>query len=242
MSWTIKDTKKLGRDYLQKYFWKTWFITTLITFISYGTTFSSIINMAQQVPYIIKNVTHDISSTQQQLNMQAIAVIVTLSCGILLLNVIIKTLMAIFLRNPATVGAAYYMKKIAKEEPDGNIADFAFAFDNCYFNHVKTMFMRGLIEFVFGLLLIVPGIIKSYQYRMVPYILSENPELTTKEALLESTNMMKNQKMKLFLLDLSFIPWHLLGIITLGILEVFFVIPWTYTTEVTIYNNLRKEI
>ena len=69
------------------------------------------------------------------------------------------------------------------------------------------------------LLLIVPGIIKSYEYRMVPYILAENPGMNRKEAFAISKRMMTGKKWATFVLDLSFFGWIFLSIFTCGILQ-----------------------
>ena len=85
------------------------------------------------------------------------------------------------------------------------------------FGHV----LRGLKTFLWGLLLVIPGIIKSYEYRMIPYILSENPGMDTKRAFQLSAEMMYGQKWNAFVLDLSFILWLILGAITCGLVNVF---------------------
>ena len=59
-------------------------------------------------------------------------------------------------------------------------------------------------------MLVVPGIIKHYEYRMIPYILAENPTMPREEAFQISRRMMMGQKMDVFVLDLSFIGWFIL--------------------------------
>ena len=65
-------------------------------------------------------------------------------------------------------------------------------------NIVEIMFLKSLYTFLWTLLLIVPGIIKSYEYRMVPYILSENPAIDSKRAFELSKRMMDGQKIMHF--------------------------------------------
>ncbi|MFR5556791.1 MAG: DUF975 family protein [Coprococcus sp.] len=76
------------------------------------------------------------------------------------------------------------------------------------------MFFRDLFILLWTLLLIVPGIIKSYSYRLVPYILSENPHMDRKRALELSQQMMDGHKMEAFVLELSFFGWFLLSALT----------------------------
>ena len=64
-----------------------------------------------------------------------------------------------------------------------------------------------LYTFLWSLLLLIPGIVKAYEYRMVPYLLADYPELSTEEAFRISREMMNGEKMNTFILDLSFIGW-----------------------------------
>lgn len=106
-----------------------------------------------------------------------------------------------------------------------------------YLPIIKTQFIRNLFVFLWTLLLIVPGIIKSYQYRMVPYILAENPDLTTRETLDLSKEMTDGQKMDIFVLDLSFIGWYILGGLFFGIGNLF-VSPYVDATNTRLYEVL----
>ncbi len=97
------------------------------------------------------------------------------------------------------------------------------SFDNlfAYFSHWQTMvaasFLRMLYTLLWTLLLIIPGIVASYSYAMIPYILAENPDLTASEAISQSKALMEGKRMDLFCLELTFIGWDLLCILTLGI-------------------------
>ena len=89
------------------------------------------------------------------------------------------------------------------------------------------------------LLFIIPGIVKSYEYMMIPYLLAEHPEMTRQEAFAESKQMMDGNKWDAFVLDLSFIGWTLLGVCTFGILLVFYVEPYIYLTRAELYHAKR---
>nr|DAM70348.1 MAG TPA: Protein of unknown function (DUF975) [Caudoviricetes sp.] len=84
------------------------------------------------------------------------------------------------------------------------------------------------------------GIVKSYEYMMIPYLLAEHPEMTRQEAFAESKRMMDGNKWNAFVLDLSFIGWTLLGICTVGILLVFYVEPYIYLTHAELYHALKN--
>ena len=78
-------------------------------------------------------------------------------------------------------------------------------------------FLRGLYVFLWSLLFVIPGIVKSYSYAMTPFIMAENPDMTANEAITASRELMDGHKGELFILDLSFFGWALLNLLTLGL-------------------------
>lgn len=111
-----------------------------------------------------------------------------------------------------------------------------------YGNIVKTMFLKGLFTGLWSLLLVIPGIIKSYEYRMIPYLLSENPQMDYKRAFELSKKMMMGEKWDVFVLDLSFFWWYLLNGITFGILGLFWLNPYIHATNAELYTALRQKL
>ena len=101
------------------------------------------------------------------------------------------------------------------------------------------MFFRDLYTVLWTLLLIIPGIVKSYEYQMIPYLLAENPQMTKEQAFAESKRMMTGQKWRAFVLDLSFIGWNILSALTLGILGIFYVQPYMDATHAALYETHR---
>lgn len=150
----------------------------------------------------------------------------------------ISLVMSAFITNPIEVGCNRFFVKTL-EEP-AQVKEVAFAFDNSYKNVVKVMFFRTLYTMLWTLLFIIPGIIKSYEYRMIPYLMAENPNLTKEQAFALSKQMMMGQKWSAFVLDLSFIGWHFLSVCTLGLLEVFYVGPYMYATNAALYEELSS--
>ncbi len=73
-------------------------------------------------------------------------------------------------------------------------------------------FFRGLFVFLWSLLFVIPGIIASYSYYMTPFVLCERPDMTAREAIRESKELMRGNKWRLFCLEFSFIGWELLAI------------------------------
>lgn len=102
----------------------------------------------------------------------------------------------------------------------------------------KTTFLVGLFTTLWSLLFVVPGIIKALSYSQAMYIVAENPEVDAMEAINRSKKMMDGHKMDLFVLQLSFIGWALLGMLTFGILYIW-LIPYMNATMANFYNSIK---
>ena len=142
-----------------------------------------------------------------------------------------------FLINPLDVGGKRFF--FYNLNAPAEIKELAFGFDHAYMNIVKTMFFRDLYTFLWSLLFIIPGIVKAYEYRMIPYLLAEYPDMPREQAFEASRRMMNGQKWKSFVLDLSFIGWNILSAITLGIVGVFYVDPYKNMTDAALYEALK---
>ena len=154
---------------------------------------------------------------------------------LILMSVVI--LLDVFICNPIEVGCKrFYVRNLNESAQVGNVG---FAFDNHYKNITKTMFFRDLYTILWTLLFIIPGIVKAYEYQMIPYLLAENPQMSREQAFAESKRMMSGQKWRAFVLDLSFIGWNILSAITLGILGIFYVQPYMDATHAALYEALR---
>jgi uncharacterized membrane protein len=105
-----------------------------------------------------------------------------------------------------------------------------------------NVFIASLLQTVFlffwTLLFWIPGFVKSYSYAMTNYILIDNPNLTGNEAITESRKLMNGNKMKLFLLDLSFIGWYFLTGLTFGIL-LLYVAPYHQAARARFYESIK---
>lgn len=141
-----------------------------------------------------------------------------------------------FIANPFDVGAKRFYLKSLREKSE--VKEVAYAFDNSYKNVSKIMFFRMLYTGLWSLLFVIPGIVKAYEYQMIPYLLAENPDLTKEQAFTISKQMMDGNKWKAFVLDLSFIGWDLLASFTMGILSIFYVDPYRNLTLAALYEEL----
>lgn len=156
-----------------------------------------------------------------------------------LVAMVISILLSIFIWNPLEVGCQKFF--INCKYGNAELGDMAYGFKNGYAHIGGIMFLRGLFTGLWMLLFIIPGIVKSYEYMMIPYLLAEHPEMTRQEAFAESKRMMDGNKWDAFVLDLSFIGWALLGACTFGILLVFYVEPYIYLTHAELYHALKNE-
>ena len=157
---------------------------------------------------------------------------------VVLIFVAIGILLAVFLLNPLQVGCRRFFVNNSDSKDAADVGDMGFAFSKNYGNVVKTMFFRDLSIFLWSLLLIVPGVIKKFEYRLVPYLLAENPGMDRKEALKVSSEMMYGNKWNSFVLDLSFFGWMILATCTFGILGIFYVDPYVAATDAELYKAI----
>lgn len=160
--------------------------------------------------------------------------------AIFLVSFAFSLALSAFALNPLQVGARRFM--ILASVGAGDFNEISYAFSNSYKNVVKVMFFRWLYSFLWGLLFVIPGIVKSYEYRMIPQLLAENPALSKEDAFALSKQMMDGEKWNTFVLDLSFLGWIILGLFTCGALNVFYVNPYIYLTEVQLYFVLKQKV
>ena len=102
------------------------------------------------------------------------------------------------------------------------------------------MFAMGLITGLFSLALVIPGIIASMSLFLTPYLLKDYPKLSIVDTLRLSRKMMKGHKMQLFLLQLSFIGWILLNVLTLGLASLW-ITPYMMTAFAAFYHDVKEQ-
>jgi len=162
-----------------------------------------------------------------------------ISQGLLVWVNIAAIVIGFFVANVVQVGTKHFF--IRNRDGETNIGNLFHGFKHGYWNIVDVQFMTGLIITLWALLLIIPGIIAGYKYSMVPYLLSENPEINGVQARKLSAEMTDGQKLNIFELDLSFYGWLLAGTICFGIGKIF-VIPYVEATKAELYITLRDRL
>ncbi|MBU3810529.1 MAG: DUF975 family protein [Candidatus Niameybacter stercoravium] len=128
--------------------------------------------------------------------------------------------------------------KVIKREPLG-IEDAFSGFKN-FGKSIGLFFWQLLWVCLWALLFIIPGIIKAYSYCMSFYILADHPEISVREAMNESKRITQGHKMDLFILQLSFIGWGILAMLTFGI-GYFWLIPYMQVTMANTYKKLANQ-
>lgn len=144
----------------------------------------------------------------------------------------------VLLLGPMSVGLAMVFVMFIRRQK----VEIVNVFDG--FKNFVNALIGGLLYTVFlflwSLLFIIPGIIKSYSYAMTFYIMGENPELDGMEAITRSRQMMDGHKWRLFCLDFSFIGWIILCMLTFGILFIY-VGPYMEAAHAAFYQSLKGE-
>lgn len=148
---------------------------------------------------------------------------------------------SIFVSNPLEVGGSYFFMT---NSVDGTarLGDLLHALKgNHYLSVVGIQLWKDVKIALWTLCFIIPGIIKNYEYYMVPYLLADNPGLSSRQAFEMSRDMMMGHKFNTFVLELSFIGWEILSGITFGLLGVFYVNPYRLATKAELYLALKGQ-
>ena len=142
--------------------------------------------------------------------------------------------------NPLHVGARkFFIQNASDPETKVDGLNVGSAFGRSYRDIVLAMFSTQMINLLWIFLLIVPGIYKAYCWRLVPFIIADDPGISGKEARNKSAAMMNGSKWASFVLDLSFIGWKLVGAVTFGIVNIVFTNPYEAATDAELYLALK---
>lgn len=232
MNWDIATLKGMAKNALTGSYWKSVLVGFLLMLCT-ATASSGTARGAEEAG-------SDTGTLDQITQNPYFGVIATVIAAVALLAGIAGMALRILVMNPLEIGIRrYFMEDLyAPCELDR----LTYGFKMNYVNGIITMLLRAVFTALWTLLLIIPGIIKSYEYRMIPYLLAENPDMEWREAFATSKRMMHGEKWNAFILDLSFIGWQILSIITLGLVGIFYVNPYKGLTDAALYMALREKI
>ncbi len=157
---------------------------------------------------------------------------------IILLGAVLTFLYWLFIRNVLLVGEArFFLENMNHKKTNFKRILLPFKIKKIK-NITFTMMIKTLLEW-FWCITIFGGIVKHYAYYLVPYIISENPEIKPKDAIRLSEDMMRNHKLELFKLDLSFILWNIVDLFCFNLLNIIFISPYKKCCIAKFYSYLR---
>ena len=159
------------------------------------------------------------------------------AAGAFLLNMaLVFSIARLFIGSIVGIGYARFNLDLVDNVTEARFATL-FSYMRFWKVAIITRIVRTLYIVLWTLLFIIPGIIASYNYALTDYILAENPELTTKEALELSKKMMYGHRFRLFCLEFSFIGWAFLCVLSLGI-GLIWLMPYTEAAKAAFYRDV----
>ena len=224
-----KELRAKAWNSLKGKYWLAFFV--LLVMGALGSIGNGFVNLAQSISDIINMV--DPSEMDSTMELGAIVVGAAAS-AFGTVGFLINT----FVQNAATVGQANYFIKNTDSKP--SFADAFSGFKVRYLRNIGTMLLVGIKVVLWSMLLVIPGIIKTYEYAIIPYILADDPEISSKDAFKKARKMMIGNKWRLFKLNFSFIGWGALCFLTLGV-GTFFLMPYVNAAGAEFYAELKNK-
>lgn len=235
--WTRKELKQKARTAFKRNYWKCVLAAVLISIIA-GVAFQGTTSSAAG--------SGSMGGFMQELNRlsaetgTSVELIVGILAAIVGVAALVSVLVSLFIRNPLLVGTVRFFLKNT-EEP-AKLGELGYSFkEGRYLKTVGAMLLKDIFIFLWTLLLVIPGIIRSYDYYLVEYILADDPDMSARDALRKSKMMMKGHKWNTFVLNLSFLGWMILSSFTFGILYLFWVHPYMEATDAELYQAIKNQ-
>lgn len=250
--WNRVELKARGKQAFLKNYWKCVLVAFIMTLIlgngsSQNITGRASNNVSETISDITGNQVdfdygYDFISEQIDYSSNSLYGFITSAIfgGIMIIIFVIALALSIFIYHPLAVGGYRFFLENTVENPSAGRLLYVFQ-NGIYGKVVVTMFLKSLYTFLWSLLFIIPGIVKSYEYRMVPYLLADAPEMSREDAFRISKELMDGEKMNAFILDLSFIGWEILSGFTCGILGLFYVRPYVQATNAELFVELKRQ-
>ena len=250
--WTRSLLKTHAKEFIKRNYWKSVLASLVLTlcmgggaFVNYRTSFRTSINDIKNAGHSFRS--HNILDAAMEsfglsgVDRRMLLGVITVITVLIFIGVLIGLALRIFLLHPLEVGGLrFYLDN--HNEP-ASLGSLGFSFDSRrYWKIVKTMLLKEVFLLLWGLLFVIPGLIKSYSYRLVPYIMADDPEMKPNDAILLSRQLMNGNKWRAFVLDLSFILWRFLNLFTFGLLGVLWVNPYVHSTDAELYLAIRYGI
>ena len=148
---------------------------------------------------------------------------------------------ALIVIGPMTYGLSYVFLKQARDGQEMQLGDIFKGFTDDFGQTFLIGLMTGIFTLLWSMLFVIPGIIKAYSYSMVYYIKIDHPEYDWRQCISESQAMMKGHKGELFMLDLSFIGWIIVGSMCLGV-GILWVEPYMEASHAQFYESIKTYV
>ena len=147
-------------------------------------------------------------------------------------------LIGLLLAGPVVLGSAFAYLSVVRGKETLEISSVMHGFDsNLFGRSIAIYLLYAIFICLWTLLFLIPGIVKSYSYRLAYFVALDHPEYGANECITESRRLMNGHKMQAFLLDLSFIGWIILGSCACGIGSLF-VIPYMEASYAHFYQSV----
>lgn len=230
--WTRAELKQSAKDVLRNNYWMAFAVTLVYSILTGAVSgLSSSVNSSSGTSL-------GSASSTSGLDPALVTTLVIVMLIAVAISVLISLGLSFFVFGPLNVGKnRYFMESRVDKSSFGQLF---YGFKQNYMNNAVAMFLTNLYIGLWSLLLIVPGIIKSLEWSQVPYILAENPGMSGARARAISSQMTDGQKWEIFVLQLSFLGWELLGALLCGV-GTLFVAPYQEATYAELYACLRDK-
>ena len=233
--WNRKDLKAHAKVAFKANYWKCVLVSVIITLLT-GAGASGISSNSSSGTGSIDGAVNEIQDAIAN-EPEAFFIVLAIILGIVAIALVISAVIEILVKNPLLIGTSTFFVDNSTEPAKLGSLTKGFK-KGAYLKNVWAMFLKDLFLALGYAVLVIPGIILTYAFRLVPYILADNPDMKAMDAIKESVGLMKGNKWKAFVLDLSFIGWDLLSACTAGILGVFYVAPYKNQTDAELYKAL----
>ena len=226
--------KDRAKNIIKQNYWKCFLAALILQFATNGGNLIQVSRQADGVKTLYYNsLFHHFSLLRSVFFLIFLIPIIII---LALLGAAVATAVGKLIAAPLEVSGRRFFMEASQRRYD--LSQLGFGFSENFFNVFKVILLRDVFVFLWTLLLIVPGFIKAYSYRMVSFILAENPDMDYKRALKISGDMTNGYKFELFILDISFLGWLILGALCFGV-GTFFVFPYIEATNTEAYLFLR---
>lgn len=234
--WTRAELKSRAKAGLKQYYWYGLLVTFVAGLLGGNASGGIHISIPAQRGY-----TRSIEGETVSGDLGLAVGIILVALALALVIALVGYVFVCFVSNVVQVGKCRYFTMSTMEQRNAGFEELFGGFKKGrYLNIVKIQFFRGLFEWLWTLCFIIPGIIKHYEYCMVPYLAAEYPDMDRKEIFRLSKVMMDGNKFDTWVLGLSFIGWDLLGLLACCIGGIF-VLPYKEATYAELYLKLREE-